>query len=112
MSSKRSSSEQQEAVAQAKARLAELPDGTYTLKDIAVRWPDLLPAALEVVGEAMARPRKTSFHSVNGVVEVERPGSSKETQPRIDHRRGEDVTITIRAGAVPAVIMGRPSRKG
>lgn len=96
---------------QAREQLAELPDGTYTLEDIATRWPDLLPSAMQLCGEAMAKPRQSTFHSTSGVVRLER-APSRNSAPLVEHRRGDDVVFRIHSGTSPKVSLGRPFRRG
>ena len=100
-----------DALFRSKARLSELPDGTYTLKDIATRWPHLLVSAMQVYGDALKQPRKTTFHSTSGVVNLERRRQGDARDPSVKRRDADEVVFTICAGATPRVRVAEPQRQ-
>jgi hypothetical protein len=93
---------------QARQVLADLPEGTYTLRDVATRWPERLTAAMVLCDEATRMPRAGTFRTVDGPTILHRSPASNTRKPTVSRWQGDAFSIHVQRGQPVRVTIVAP----
>ena len=97
---------------EAQASLRALPDGTYTLRDIAERWPQHIPAAMVLIADATRPRRRVAFRWLRGEGAIDRATPRDRDQPRMTSWADNDILIEVDGDREVQVSMGKPKPRG
>lgn len=82
-------------LADARRLLSHLAPGLYTLRDLATTRPELLQAALVVVGEALSPTQPTTFHGQAGRQSLRRTRRAHAESPKVRTRDAVAVALEV-----------------
>ncbi len=97
---------------EAQASLRTLPNGTYTLRDIAERWPQYLPAAMVLIADATRPRRRVAFRWLRGNGAIDRTTPRDRDKPMMTSWNDSDIVISIDGDRDVQVTMGKPKPRG